>query len=67
MMLEKGEIDWSECFMPNIWELWETKHLARGSWSTDQPYYMPVPYMTGLVIFNHLKITNDDALANPEA
>jgi len=64
MMLEKGEIDWPECFMPNIWELWETKHLARGSWSTNKPYYMSVSYMTGLMIFNYLKITKGDAKEN---
>jgi peptide/nickel transport system substrate-binding protein len=66
MMLEKGDIDWSENFMPNMWDLWETKHLARGSWSTNAPFYMPVPYMTGMVDFNYLKITDGDALYNPE-
>lgn len=66
MMFERGEIDWSENFMPNIWELWETKHLARGTWSTDPPYYMPVPYMTGIVVFNYLHMTDDDALHNSE-
>jgi len=66
MMLEKGDIDWSENFMPNMWEMWQTKNLARGSWSTDRPYYMPVPYMTGFVVFNYLKIAKTDALSNSE-
>lgn len=66
MMFERGEIDWSENFMPNIWELWETKHLARGTWSTNAPYYMPVPYMTGIVYFNYLHMAQDDAVNNPE-
>jgi len=66
MMFERGEIDWSENFMPNIWELWETKHLARGTWSNDPPYYMPVPYMTGIIVFNYLHMTDDDALHNSE-
>jgi len=66
MMMEKGDIDWSENFMPNMWDMWQTKHLARGSWSTDPPYYMPVPYMTGFVVFNYLKITETNALSNPE-
>jgi peptide/nickel transport system substrate-binding protein len=61
-MLALGEIDWSECFMPNIWELGE----GRGTWSTNPPYYMPVPYMTGLIYFNYLQIAGDDALNNPE-
>jgi peptide/nickel transport system substrate-binding protein len=66
MMFERGEIDWSENFMPNIWELWETKHLARGTWSKNPPYYMPVPYMTGIIVFNYLHMTDDDALHNSE-
>ena len=66
MMLEKGEIDWSENFMPNMWELWETKHLDRGSWGTQTPYYMPVPYMTGMIYFNYLKIGKGDFLGNSE-
>jgi len=61
-MLSMGELDWSECFMPAIWELPE----GRGTWSTNPPYYMPVPYMTGLIYFNYLQITGDDALNNPE-
>jgi peptide/nickel transport system substrate-binding protein len=66
MMFETGDQDWSENFMPNIWELWEVKHLARGTWSTNPPYYMPVPYMTGIVVFNYLHMAPDDALNNPE-
>jgi peptide/nickel transport system substrate-binding protein len=66
MMMEKGDIDWSENFMPNMWDMWQTKHLARGSWSTDPPYYMPVPYMTGFVVFNYLKIAETNAISNPE-
>lgn len=66
MAFERGELDWSENFMPNIWEMWETKHLARGTWSTDKPYYMPVPYMTGYITFNYLKIPENDALTNSE-
>jgi len=66
MMFERGELDWSENFMPNIWELWEVKHLARGTWSTTEPYYMPVPYMTGIIVFNYLQIMGNDALNNPE-
>jgi len=66
MAFERGELDWSENFMPNIWEMWETKHLARGTWSTDKPYYMPVPYMTGYITFNYLRIPENDALTNSE-
>jgi peptide/nickel transport system substrate-binding protein len=62
MMLVNGELDWSECFMPAIWELPE----GRGTWSTKEPYYMPVPYMTGLIYFNYLQIAGNDALNNPE-
>jgi peptide/nickel transport system substrate-binding protein len=66
-MLALGEIDWSECFMPNIWELPE----GRGTWSTNPPYYMPVPYMTGLIYFNYYTgagggIQEGDPLRNPE-
>jgi peptide/nickel transport system substrate-binding protein len=63
MMFERGELDWSENFIPNIWELWENKHLARGTWSTKEPYYMPVPYMTGIVVFNYLHRAPSDFLA----
>jgi len=66
MIFERGDLDWSENFMPNIWELWEVKHLERGTWSIDEPYYMPVPYMTGIILFNYLHMAEDDAVNDPE-
>jgi peptide/nickel transport system substrate-binding protein len=65
-LLRNGEIDWSENFMPNMWEMWQTERLARGSWSNEAPYYMPVPYATGYISFSYTKIRAGDPLRNSE-
>ncbi|NLK07351.1 MAG: ABC transporter substrate-binding protein [Firmicutes bacterium] len=41
LALERGQIDFSQQFVPEIWKMWEDKGLPVGTWYDDEPYYMP--------------------------
>ncbi len=45
LALEKGQIDWSQSFVPEIWKMWE-KNLPVGTWYDEQPYHMPASIPT---------------------
>ncbi|NMB13214.1 MAG: ABC transporter substrate-binding protein [Firmicutes bacterium] len=41
LALERGQVDLSQQFCPEIWKMWEDKGLPVGTWYKEEPYYMP--------------------------
>jgi len=41
LALERGQVDLSQQFCPEIWKMWEDKGLPVGTWYKDEPYYLP--------------------------
>ncbi len=41
LALERGQVDFSQQFAPEIWKMWEDKNLPVGTWFDEQPYHMP--------------------------
>ena len=41
LALERGQIDYSQNFVPEIWKMWEDKGVPVGTWYKDEPYYLP--------------------------
>lgn len=41
LALSRGEIDWSQNFVPQIWQMWEDQELPVGTWFKEQPYHVP--------------------------
>ncbi len=41
LALERGQVDFSQQFAPEIWKMWEDKDLPVGTWYSEQPYHMP--------------------------
>jgi peptide/nickel transport system substrate-binding protein len=41
LAFQNGEIDLSQQFAPQIWQMWETKNLPVGTWHKQEPYYVP--------------------------
>ena len=41
LALERGEIDISQQFAPQIWKMWEEKGLPVGTWYKEPPYHVP--------------------------
>jgi len=41
LAFEKGQIDLSQQFCPQIWKMWEDKKLKVGTWYRNAPYYIP--------------------------
>ncbi len=41
LAFERGQIDMSQQFVPEVWKMWEDKGLPVGTWFKDEPYYMP--------------------------
>ena len=46
LALQNGDIDWSQQFVPQIWQMWEGGAQV-GTWLKDEPYYIPgsIPIM----------------------
>jgi peptide/nickel transport system substrate-binding protein len=47
LALQRGEVDISQQFCPQIWLMWEQKKLPVGTWFKQEPYYIPggIPMM----------------------
>lgn len=47
LALQRGEVDLSQQFAPQIWQMWEERDLPVGTWYKDEPYYVPgnIPIM----------------------
>lgn len=41
LAFSQGNIDLSQTFMPQIWQLWEDEGQPAGTWFTEQPYHIP--------------------------
>lgn len=41
LAFQRGEVDFSQQFLPRIWELWEKRNLPVGTWFKQRPYHMP--------------------------
>lgn len=47
LALQRGEIDLSQQFAPQIWKMWEDQELPVGTWYKEEPYHVPgnIPMM----------------------
>jgi peptide/nickel transport system substrate-binding protein len=41
LAFERGEVDFSQQFCPEIWKMWEVKKLPVGTWYKKAPYHIP--------------------------
>ncbi len=41
LAFSRGEIDFSQNFIPQIWQLWEDKDQPVGTWFKEEPYHLP--------------------------
>jgi peptide/nickel transport system substrate-binding protein len=41
LAFQNGEVDLSQQFTPQIWQMWENKNLPVGTWLKEEPYYVP--------------------------
>ncbi|HKG24881.1 MAG TPA: ABC transporter substrate-binding protein, partial [Thermomicrobiales bacterium] len=41
LAFSRGEIDFSQTFLPQIWQLWEDKNQPAGTWFKEEPYHLP--------------------------
>lgn len=41
LALQRGEVDVSQQFAPQIWQMWENLGLPVGTWFKEEPYYVP--------------------------
>lgn len=41
LAFEKGEVDLSQQFAPQIWKMWEDKKLPVSTWFKEPPYHIP--------------------------
>jgi len=41
LALERGQVDWSQQFVPEIWRMWEDRGLPVGTWFAEEPYFLP--------------------------
>lgn len=41
LAFSQGNIDLSQTFMPQIWQLWEDEGQPAGTWFREQPYHIP--------------------------
>ncbi|MBZ0298097.1 MAG: ABC transporter substrate-binding protein [Anaerolineae bacterium] len=41
LALQRGELDVSQQFAPQIWQMWENNSLPVGTWYKEEPYYVP--------------------------
>jgi peptide/nickel transport system substrate-binding protein len=59
LALQRGEIDISQQFAPQIWQMWEDRDLPVGTWYKEEPYHVP-----GNIPLMHINITRP-GLDNP--
>lgn len=46
LAFERGQVDLSQQFVPEIWKMWEEKGLPVGTWYKNEPYYVPASIPT---------------------
>ncbi len=47
LALERGEVDVSQQFTPQVWQMWEKKGLPVSTWQKTAPYHLPgnIPWL----------------------
>ncbi|MBC7810794.1 MAG: ABC transporter substrate-binding protein [Burkholderiales bacterium] len=47
LALQRGEVDLSQQFAPQIWQMWEEDGLPVGTWFAEEPYHVPgnIPFL----------------------
>lgn len=41
LAFSRGEVDFSQTFLPQIWQLWEEEEQPVGTWFKEEPYHVP--------------------------
>jgi peptide/nickel transport system substrate-binding protein len=41
LAFSQNQLDFSQTFLPQIWQLWEDKKQPVGTWFKDEPYHLP--------------------------
>jgi peptide/nickel transport system substrate-binding protein len=41
LAFQQGDIDISQTFLPQIWQLWEDRDIPAGTWLKEEPYHLP--------------------------
>jgi peptide/nickel transport system substrate-binding protein len=41
LAFQRGELDLSQQFAPQIWQMWDKQKLPIGTWFKQEPYYLP--------------------------
>lgn len=59
LALQRGEVDLSQQFAPQIWQMWQERDLPVGTWYPDPPYHVP-----GQIPMMHVNISRP-GLDNP--
>lgn len=52
LAFQRGEVDLSQQFAPQIWKMWEDQKLPVGTWFSEEPYHVP-----GNIPMLHINIT----------
>src|SRR5690606_14244333 len=52
LAFQRGNVDLSQQFAPQIWKMWEEQNLPVGTWFAEEPYHVP-----GNIPLLHLNIT----------
>lgn len=60
LALQRGEVDLSQQFAPQIWQMWEDRDLPVGTWYDEEPYFVP-----GQIPIMHVNISRP-GLDNPQ-
>ncbi|MEZ0537062.1 ABC transporter substrate-binding protein [Caldicellulosiruptoraceae bacterium PP1] len=58
LALEKGQIDLSQQFCPQIWKMWEDKKLPVGTWYKNVPYHVPASIPSLIINVNKKPLNN---------
>ncbi len=58
LAFERGDVDFSQQFCPEIWKMWEVKKLPVGTWYKKEPYHIPAS-VPSLYINIHKKPLNN--------
>ncbi|HEV2073008.1 MAG TPA: ABC transporter substrate-binding protein [Thermomicrobiales bacterium] len=59
LALQRGEVDLSQQFAPQIWQMWLERDLPVGTWYDDAPYHVP-----GSIPMMHINVSRP-GLDNP--
>jgi len=46
LALERGQVDWSQQFVPEVWKMWEERGLPVRTWFAQEPYFLPASIPT---------------------